>query len=488
MSLRFDWSGRYYPRSFLRLLLFSFVAAALPFVLAFVNFVVLVETLFLQSQSAVAQAAEAARGSRILMEHAIDLERIVRQYLVLADRALLGDYESRRKRFQATTSELSHLPLSEEQLRELNGAIELEKRLHQNLVRPGTPSTEDERALLQGFFDLSGLARTVVNASNDLTDHEIERLRSTAGLAQSILWWHLLALVPLGIAICAGLMVLIARPVRQLDQAIRRLGSGEFEDEIRVSGPADLQHLGARLEWLRLRLVELEQQKQLFLRHVSHELKTPLTSLREGSELLADGTAGPLTANQREIVTILADKSRELQRLIEDLLNYHRARQGVARLHLCEARLDEIVRGVVEDQRLAASARDVRFEARLAPVALRADPDKLRAIVDNLVSNAIKHSPDGGVIALELRRTGADVVMEVRDSGPGVPPDLRERVFDWFFSGRQGEATVRGTGLGLAIVREFVHAHRGTIEVMDNSPSGACFRVSLPADPAGALA
>jgi len=83
-------------------------------------------------------------------------------------------------------------------------------------------------------------------------------------------------------------------------QAIRRLGAGEFEGDIRVGGPADLKYLGSRLDWLRQRLIELEQQKRLFLRHVSHELKTPLTALREGSELLAEGTAGPLSSEQRE--------------------------------------------------------------------------------------------------------------------------------------------------------------------------------------------
>src|SRR5258708_29729668 len=129
-----------------------------------------------------------------------------------------------------------------------------------------------------------------------------------------------------------------ARPIRQLAHGIRRVGAGEFDSDIRVGGPADLKYLGGRLEWLRERLIELEQQKRLFLRHVSHELKTPLTALREGSELLADETAGPLSAGQREVVGILRQNSVRLQQLIEDLLDYHRAPDSVGRLELAAVR------------------------------------------------------------------------------------------------------------------------------------------------------
>src|SRR3989441_11255059 len=123
-------------------------------------------------------------------------------------------------------------------------------------------------------------------------------MRRTGERAQRILWLQLAATIPLGVLLAAGVTLLIARPIRQLDQAIRRLGAGEFEGDIRVGGPADLKYLGGRLEGLRERLIELEQQKRLFLRHVSHELKTPLTALREGSEVLADETAGALFRGQ----------------------------------------------------------------------------------------------------------------------------------------------------------------------------------------------
>ncbi len=117
--------------------------------------------------------------------------------------------------------------------------------------------------------------------------------------------------------------MLIARPIRQLDQAIRQMGTADFTHAIEVNGPQDLRYLGQRLEWLRTRLHELEEQQNRFLRHVSHELKTPLTAVREGAELLRDNVGGRLAPEQQEIVRIVRENTLSLQKLIEDLLKYH---------------------------------------------------------------------------------------------------------------------------------------------------------------------
>ena len=490
----------YYPKSFFKLLLIAFAAVALPLVIAFINAAVYVERLADQSQTVVVQAAQSARGSRLLTEQVTQLERTVRQYLILGDAALLDDYERLRRRFKATTSELSLLPLDDAQLKELNRTIDKEQELFDLLRRQPAQTeaaegaqraqrTRDREALIAGYVQLSDLARGMLDIANALIDREVEQLRTTAGRAQRILWWQLFATVPIGLLLAVGVTVLIARPIRQLDASIRTLGDGIFDRHIQVRGPADLVYLGDRLEWLRQRLVELEEEKQRFLRHVSHELKTPLTSLREGSELLADGTAGPLTSAQHNIVGILQRQSAELQRLIEDLLNYQRVQDGLSRLQLAPVEFSEVVAAVAENHRMAAAARNVRIAPQLEPLSLRADAEKLRVIVDNLLSNAVKYSPDAGVVSLVLRRQGAEAVLDVRDMGPGIPQDERERVFDWFFRGdRPHKGRVEGSGLGLAIARDLVQAHGGRIEIAEDidksvkngGSTGAHFRVSLP--------
>ncbi len=480
MKIRLDFTPRYYPRSFLTLLLLAFALVALPLVLSFVNAAVYLERLAGQSQSAVAQAAQAARNSRLLTEHVTALERIVRQYLVLGDAELLRAYQRLRVNFKATTSELSLLPLDEAQLRELNRTIDKEQELYERLHGPfSRPS--DKAAVAERYVELNDYARNVLDISNELIDRELERMRQTGEQAQRTMWLQLLATIPIGVLIAIGVTLIIAKPIRQLDQAIRKLGAGELDGAIRVRGPADLEYLGDRLDWLRRRLIELEQQKQLFLRHVSHELKTPLTALREGSELLAEGVAGPLTEKQREIGAILKQKSIELQRMIEDLLNYHRAQQSVTRLEVGPVRLDRIVEQALSDHRFAADARGIRAELRLEPVAMQADGEKLRVVADNLISNAIKYSSDGGTFSLVLRRDATMATLDVSDAGPGIPPSDHARIFDWFVQGEQGHnGRVQGSGLGLAIAKEFVMAHRGRIDVVNDSPAGAHFRVALP--------
>jgi two-component system, NtrC family, sensor histidine kinase GlrK len=481
MKIGLDFPQRYYPRSFLGLLLIAFAVVALPLVVAFYNAAVYVEQLADQSQTAVSQAAQASRGSRLLVEQTTALERVVRQYLVLEDEELLNDYARLRTGFKQNTSELSLQPLDELQLRELNRTIEKEQELYELLLR-GPAAQADKTALIEGYVALTDDAREVLNTSNALIDREVESMRRTGERAQRILWLQLLATIPLGVLLAVGVTLLIARPIRQLDQAIRRLGAGEFDGEIRVGGPADLEYLGARLEWLRQKLIEIDQQKRLFLRHVSHELKTPLTSLREGSELLAERTAGPLTEDQREIVAILQQKSVQLQQLIEDLIDYHRAQESVGRLELVPVRLDQVIEQVLDDHRLAAQARAIRTDLRLEPATLQADEEKLRAVAANLVSNAIKYSHDGGIISLALRHDGGNVVFDVCDEGPGIPPEDRNRIFDWFYQGGHGHhGRVQGSGLGLAIAKEFVAAHGGSIAIVDGRADGAHFRVTLPA-------
>jgi two-component system sensor histidine kinase GlrK len=239
---------------------------------------------------------------------------------------------------------------------------------------------------------------------------------------------------------------------------------------------------------LRRRLDEFETQKNRFLRHVSHELKTPLTALREGAELLHDKVAGPLTPTQVQVVSIMRDNSVKLQRLIEELLDYQRALHAAASLEVRPIMLDELVREAARSHELAAQAKGLRLTIDAQAATLEADPQKLRSIVDNLISNAVKFTPPGGTITVRARTAAGEAVIEVLDTGPGVPAEERDSIFNLFFRGRtKSDSSVKGSGLGLAIAREFAEAHGGHIGVVGGG-SGGHFRVTLPRRSARALA
>ena len=200
--------------------------------------------------------------------------------------------------------------------------------------------------------------------------------------------------------------------------------------------------LGEQLDWLRGRLMTLEAQKTRFLQHMSHELKTPLTALREGSDLLSSGVVGSLNAEQREIARILQENSIELRKLIEGLLNYSAVHAQASYLDAKIVQLREVVRRVVNDRKLAIVAKDMRIELNCEHVTAYCDEEKVRVLLDNLLSNAIKYSPDRGLISIKLYKEHNDAVIEVLDEGPGIPPTDREKIFEAFYRGADLPVTV----------------------------------------------
>ncbi len=475
----------YYPKSFLQLILLGFVLVSLPLFYAFFNAALYVDRLANQSQKAVYQAVQATQGSRILVEQLTQMERVVRQFIILGDPSLLEGYAKTHQTFRETAYELARLPLDDAQKKTLDELVEREQALYVSMEKgPRDPGSGKSMAL--EYVLLSDMAQSILAQSNLLIDREVNVLQQTASQAQQILLWQVLASIPIAVMLAVGFTILITRPIRQLDSAIRQLGSEQFVTPIKVKGPQDLENLGHRLDWLRQRLVDLEQQKTRFLRHVSHELKTPLTAIREGSELLSDEVGGKLSGEQRDIAAILRQNSIQLQRLIEDLLSYHTSKFRSAALDLKPVNLRSIVDKVTKDQKLALVAKNLQLQTHCCESAFLGDGEKLRVIIDNLLSNAIKYSPPGGTIQIRLDRDDKILELDVVDGGPGITEEDKDRVFDEFYQGRPAaNSTVKGTGLGLAIVREHVVAHGGNIKIVDRNAAGAHFRVTLPCRRAG---
>jgi two-component system sensor histidine kinase GlrK len=471
----------YYPRSFLKFILLGFLLVSLPLLYALVELIVSLDRLGTQSQQAVLQAAQAGRTSRQLYEQAITLERLVRQHLILEDPQLIEDYARLRQDFRQTAQQLQQLPLDRAQLAQLEKLTDGEARLY-GLLKASQRPLGASKTLADGYADLAEGAQAMLNASSALAEREIERLQETA--AEGRKTWGYLAIAAglIALALAITFAVLIARPIRQLDLAIRQMGTADFTHAIEVNGPHDLRYLGQRLEWLRTRLHELETQQTRFLRHVSHELKTPLTAVREGAELLRDRVGGELSPEQREIVRIVRENTLHLQKLIEDLLTYHQTR-NIEPQTLGPVPLAEVIRRVIREHKLAALARMITFETKLKPAILIGDGEKVRVIVDNLISNAIKYSPRSGLVGVRLAVDDGAAVLDVVDEGPGIDPADRPRIFESFYQGSPApDGRIKGSGLGLAIAREYALAHGGRIELLDRADGkrGAHFRLWLP--------
>jgi len=470
-----------YPSSFREVLLVGFALIVLPLITVLAYATWNTRRYVEQSHEAVILASQIERASRSLVNRVGSIERLAGQIAVTDSKELRADYARVHGAFRGVYTDLARLPLEEEQRIALELAMAQEGMLHRLLT------AEKAHALNLGEIgertaQLTESAAGVLAISFLAAEREVERLRESAQVVQGKLIVMVVFGAALSLLIVLSLTRQIARPIAQLEFAILQLGDGDFSRPVRVSGPKDLQAVGQRLDWLRRRLLEFGAEKDRFLRHLSHELKTPLTAVREGSDLLSDEVAGPLSPRQRQVVSILRGNSLKLQRLIEHLLEHQRALHSAATLRLQPVNLGVLIRDTVHAHRLAVSGRGQSLVFELEPISLSADKEKLSSIIDNLVGNAVKFCPRGGTIEVITKRRGDTVTIDVCDSGSGIPPDERDPIFDSYFRGRLGSGgQVQGTGLGLAIVREYVEAHGGRVHVVEESRGGH-FRVTLPFD------
>ena len=468
-----------YPRSFLKLLVVGFSLVALPLIVALITSAIAVDQLANRSETAVYEAVRATQSSRRLSELLTTMERSARQIVILNDRGLLTAYEISRAQFKETTAQFSELPFDAGQRADLDVIVATEQQIFDALsdtrLNPAKLQAQVSR-----FGELANHAQSIMAKSAGLIDREVDEMRRTARDARRIMLWQALALVPVVIFLVFGFTAIISRPIRQIDAAIRELGGGKFDSPVTVSGPADLEYLGNRLEWMRRQLIDLEQQKTRFLQQISHELKTLLTALREGAQLLSDDVLGSLTAGQREIAEILRQNSIKLQKLIEELLDYGAI--PLRKLEVAPLNPGQIMAGVASDHKLPLQAKNLKLETRDAGVIMLGDAAKIRVIIDNLMSNAIKFSPPGGVISMSLRAGNGELVVDVTDQGPGIAAADRPHVFEPFYQGRvESLGPVKGSGLGLSIVKEYVMAHGGSAEIIaEAGAAGSHFRVKLP--------
>ena len=227
---------------------------------------------------------------------------------------------------------------------------------------------------------------------------------------------------------------------------------------------------------------ELDQLKNAFIQNVSHELRTPLAIIRGYAELLANGDLGTLTAEQHESVEVMSRRARMLSKMLDDLLTILAAETN--KLEKEPVDLAKMARLAATDFQAPAKQAGLTLELAIAPGVplIYADSNHMRRVLDNLLGNALKFTPQGGHIALTVDSANSRVILEVSDSGIGIPPEQLDKIFQRFYQ-VDGSSKRRygGVGLGLALVKEIVEQHNGTVRVTSALNQGTTFRIALPA-------
>ncbi len=466
-----------------QLILIGFFLVVLPLTIALISTFYKVDSLSRKMQETLSETSSTTESSRIIVSQVLNLERTAGQYWVLREPELLQRYQDQRKQLLGSIQSFCSNTLSSVILQRIEQLTVAESELYDKLQQASRQP--DETPALKNLSDLAVLVRDlpldVSSSVNDKSADMSERINSV----QQFILLQALALIPLALLIATVFSVLITRPLQQLRRIINKLGSADFTSPVQVNGPQDIQQLGRRLDWLRQQLAELDQQKKIFLQHVSHELKTPLTAISEGIALLQDRVAGPLTSDQDDIVNILHKSGLQLQKEVEALLDFNLALSQEKPIYTELIAFDQLIEKVIAKHQLELMSGSVDVKLDLAKIELKGNKVQLTTVIDNLLSNAIKYSPSKSSIRITLKENDKDVQLDVMDSGPGIDPLDIARIFEPFYQGRHvQQRSVSGTGLGLAIAKRYVVLHHGSIKVID-AKNGAHLRVNLPRQTAG---
>src|SRR6185295_8744352 len=267
-------------RSMLGLIVASFLLVSAPLIAAVVSSFVNVTRLSHQADEALARGVEIAQLSQAVVAEIYGMERNVRQYSVLGDADFLKFYQDRQQRLENTVLRLEELVGVRATTSELIAVRTQSREIYEQVINATKP--EERAAAVERFEPLQAAAAAWVTSGNEIIAEESARLHDSAHDTRDRVTRLLITTIPAALLMILLFTFLIVRPVRQLGRAIRAIGVGGKGNVIRVRGPADLAALGRELEALRLRLAATEQEKQIFLRHMSHELKTPLANLLEG--------------------------------------------------------------------------------------------------------------------------------------------------------------------------------------------------------------
>jgi len=327
----------------------------------------------------------------------------------------------------------------------------------------GTPIVvRGERA---GQADVRFTGSGLASAGHALRTALLRAIAGAAGLAA------LLAMLT-GLAVSRR----ITRPVERIIAVTRRMAGGQRSARVgRIGGPGEVRELAAAFDQMADTMDRQEQLRRDLVADVAHELRTPVAVLQAGHEALLDGVAEPTAAQ----LTSLRDEVLRLARMVTDLQDL--AAADTAALHLNRRPCDLA--------RLAAAAADSlagRFEAagitlrrRLIPAEICGDPRWLHQVITNLLTNALKFTPAGGLVTIEAGPAGPHAVLTVTDTGPGIPPDELPRIFDRFWRGRQAAQT-SGSGIGLAVAAELARAHGGHLSAASQPGQGTQLTLTLP--------
>jgi signal transduction histidine kinase len=271
----------------------------------------------------------------------------------------------------------------------------------------------------------------------------------------------------------------IANPLQKLATAAQAVSEGDFTQRVPPVGLQEIRHVAKSFNSMSERVEDTQQAQRDLLANVSHDLKTPLTSIQGFSQAILDGTA----TDVHKAATIIYDEAGRLARMVNQLTELARLRAGRLDMQRVPLDISAMVDAMVQGIEVVAQKKQIQLHTEYQTRhKIMGDGDRLAQVINNLLSNAVKYTPSGGQVWVSLENVNAqNISLTVRDNGIGIPQEDLMRVFDRFYQVDKSRGPKRGTGLGLAIAQEIVLAHGGEIQAhSEGRGKGTVFRVVLP--------
>jgi signal transduction histidine kinase len=287
------------------------------------------------------------------------------------------------------------------------------------------------------------------------------------------------ALIGLGIALISSAVIsqTIARPLQALSRAATDIAQGDLHTPVTITGPTEVQTLALAFNDMNTQVSQAQQTQRDFLANVSHDLKTPLTSIQGYAQAILDGAA----RDPKRAATIIFEEAERLNRLVTQLTDLARVEAGRFSLHFTPIDLGQMVTSVAHSLAVMAEKKAIQLEVDAPSMPhVAADGDRLVQVLNNLISNAIKYTQEGGHVWVKARAVEGGVEVSVADNGQGIAEKDLPRIFERFYQVDKARGPSRGTGLGLAIVKEIVQAHGGKIDVQSVEGRGSRFSLWMP--------
>jgi len=402
-----------------------------------------------------------------------DVERLIRQYQILPNPQLdeLADFAI--VRFEDKLAFLCSI------LGGVPGCTELEQRI------TGLRNFSDFEDSLVVDANLARFALSIdvyKNQVNQAVTQRISEQQSHLDDIQKRQGWSTLSLILLSLVLILVAAQVIVKPVQRLQRIIKAIAtSNDTMPPHSETAPRELKAVEKDLFWLNDRLQQLEKVRTALLRHASHELKTPLASIKEGCAILDSEVVGKLSDKQSEVVNLLNSSTNRLNLLVVKLLDYNALlQQAEPEFELLN--IGQIIQECISEYRLLLSQNKQLIKTDIKPnIELVSDAELLRRILDNLVSNAIAYAAVDTDISIKVLSDDNYVIFDVMNDGKPIPEKIRDEMFEPFKRGvEKRNDKVMGAGLGLSIVADCARLLHGDVSIIDSSHADVCFRVRLP--------